>query len=453
MVKNGSKVCVIGLDGVPYTLLKEYMDKGQLPGFKKILESGFKLHQMDASIPDVSSTSWTSFMTGVNPAEHGIYGFMELAPGSYQLTFPNSSNIKAPAVWDIIGDTAKSKSSTLFEKYKNRVDNGLRSIVLNIPQTYPATSLNGILTAGFVAPDLKKGTYPESAYNYLQSIGYISDVNSNKAKDDKDAFFDDLFLALEKRVVAYEHFMKNEPWDLFIGVITETDRLHHFFFDAAYDREHAYHSKFNEFFHNLDEAVKNLFDEFMEQTSGNGLFITLSDHGFTKIENEVYINRWLQDEGFLKLDRKREYFDQIDSGSTAFALDPARIYVNIDGKYPRGSVKESEKSRIAAELMEKLKELKGSNDKPVIREIHGNSELYDGPLAQFGPDLVCLAHDGFDLKGTLMRDEVFGKTHFTGMHTSYDAHCILPRNYNMEEKLHIEKIADLMLHNFANGSV
>src|SRR3989338_7749439 len=85
-------------------------------------------------------------------------------------------------------------------------------------------ALNGILTAGFVCPDLKKGTHPDTAYNYLNSIGYLSDVDSSKAVNHRDTFFEEIFLALEKRAQAYEYFLKNESWDMFIGVITGTDQ-------------------------------------------------------------------------------------------------------------------------------------------------------------------------------------------------------------------------------------
>ena len=56
-----------------------------------------------------------------------------------------------------------------------------------MPSTYPAKALNGILTAGFVALDLKKATYPESAYEYLKSIGYRMDVDTRKAQQSLEA--------------------------------------------------------------------------------------------------------------------------------------------------------------------------------------------------------------------------------------------------------------------------
>ena len=233
-----SKCLVIGLDGVSQTLLKDYMGKGYLPNLKEILLREYRLNQMDASIPDVSSTSWTSFMTGVNPGEHGIFGFMDLTPNSYKMFFPNSRDVKGPAVWNMLGGTVNGRTSTLYESYRDKLNKPLRSIVLNIPQTYPALALNGILTAGFVCPDLKKGTRPDTAYNYLNSIGYLSDVDSSKAVNHRDAFFEEIFLALEKRAQAYEYFFKNEPWDMFLQLVQACSLNHKFMVQSSRLNQH-----------------------------------------------------------------------------------------------------------------------------------------------------------------------------------------------------------------------
>jgi predicted AlkP superfamily phosphohydrolase/phosphomutase len=450
-VNKNQRCLVIGLDGVPYSLLNDYMREGLLPNMQKILSAGFRLHQMDASIPDVSSTSWTSFMTGVNPGEHGIFGFMDLRPGSYQLFFPNSGDVQAPTMWDMLGQTVNGRSSTLYEKYRARLTKPLRSIVMNIPQTYPAQPLNGILTAGFVCPDLRKGTYPDSAYAYLNSMGYLSDVDSTKAVDRPDAFFRELFLALEKRAEAFEHFLMHEPWDLFIGVITETDRLHHFFFSAARDATNQHNGIFRTFYQKMDEIVGRLFTRFMELTDGKGLFLTLSDHGFTVLKQEVYINAWLRQQGLLSLDLNREYYEQIGPGTQAFAMDPARIYVHLENKYPRGAIKASAKPEIIARIRSALESFSDEKGNAVIKAVHDGSDLYHGRARECAPDLVCLPHDGFDLKGTLKKPEVFGKGHFTGMHTRSDAHCILPGTVQPDERLHIEDLAGIMLDHIASS--
>ena len=100
------------------------------------------LLQMDTSIPDISSVAWTSFMTGSNPGRHGIYGFLDLQPNSYKIYFPNSRHIQSKTLWDVAGGA------------------GRRSVVINVPSTYPAQPLNGVLISGFVAININKATYP-----------------------------------------------------------------------------------------------------------------------------------------------------------------------------------------------------------------------------------------------------------------------------------------------------
>ena len=53
-----------------------------------------------SSIPEISSVAWSSAITGVNPGKHGIFGFTDLAKGSYITTFPNYLALKAPAFWE-----------------------------------------------------------------------------------------------------------------------------------------------------------------------------------------------------------------------------------------------------------------------------------------------------------------------------------------------------------------
>ena len=447
-VNAGQKALMIGLDGVPYTLIQAYIEKGVLPNIAKILSKGFALKQMDASIPDVSSTSWASFFTGVNPAEHGIFGFMGLKKGTYSLTFPNYEDIKAPAIWEILGKRDSSMRSSLSDEYNGRVGKPFRSIVLNIPQTYPARAINGLLTAGFVCPDFKKGTYPPSLYEYLTKTGYMPDIDSNKAASDKDGFFRDLFTSLDRREEAYLHLFDNEQWDLFAGVFTETDRMHHFFFDAAYDEAHPFHERFVECYRKIDSIIGAMYSRFHELTGGKGLFMTMSDHGFTVIKKEVYLNAWLKKNGFLRLDAAREFFDQIGTGTKAFCMDPSRIYINSEGKYPRGSVKDGEKSIVAAELAGMLRAMTDNDGSPVIKTVYRKEEIYSGSLFDEAPDLVCLANDGFDLKGNLKKEEVFGSSHFRGMHTRYDAHCILPEASANADRLHIEGLGRIILNNF-----
>jgi predicted AlkP superfamily phosphohydrolase/phosphomutase len=446
--RKKNKALIVGMDGVPFSLLSTYIKNGVMPNLKKILSQGLTLHRINASIPDISSVSWTSFNTGVNPGEHGIFGFTEIHPDNYSLFFPNSKDIQAPPFWEIIGKT-NLKTSTLSQKYRHKIDRPHRSVIFNVPHTYPALPMNGILVSGFVAMDLKKAAFPESAYTYLKSIRYLVDADAEKANTDKAAFMKSLFECFETRQEAISHFFVEESWDLFFACITETDRLHHFFFDASKDKENPYREPFVGFYGELDKFIKHLYDAFLERGSERGLFMILSDHGFTPVKKEVYLNQFLEEKGFLALGNDGDFYEKLENGTRAFCLDPGRIYIHDRDRYRRGGVKREERPHLIQEIKETLRSLKGEDGEEVIDKIFEKEEIYQGPFAPMAPDLVCLPKDGYDLKGTLEKKEIFGKNIFTGMHTWHDAFCILPEHIRFSKKPFVENLTDYILQYFS----
>ena len=124
------KVAVLGLDGVPFGLLQRYIENGVMPNLASIARNGC-LMRMRSTIPPVSSVAWTSFMTGCNPGEHGIFGFTDLNSDEISLRLPSFDDIRTPTIWQQIG--VKDK----------------KSLIVNLPFTYPARPLNGVLVAGF----------------------------------------------------------------------------------------------------------------------------------------------------------------------------------------------------------------------------------------------------------------------------------------------------------------
>jgi len=403
----GGKVIVLGIDGVPCSLLKRFISQGLMPNLENLVQKG-TLTDMTASIPEVSSTSWTTFMTGVNPGKHGIYGFMELEKGSYQWRFPNSHDIKSSTLWEIAGTHNK------------------KSIVINVPSTYPAKALNGILTAGFVALDLKKATYPESAYEYLKNIGYRMDVDTQKAHQSLEALAADIKETFDIRKRAILHFLDKREWDLFIGVITETDRLHHYLWTALDEESHPQHKFFLDFYRTLDIFIGEIYKRADDDIS----FIMLSDHGATAIKQEIYLNTWLKEKGYLKFRKENpDSFDDMLAESKVFVLDPARFYIHSRKKYPNGNVDESEYDVIRRKLKEDLLALSIEGEK-VIKTVLFKEELYQGNVYDEAPDLVALSFEGYDLKGSINKPQISGRSFLTGGHTREDAFLYINRKIN-----------------------
>jgi predicted AlkP superfamily phosphohydrolase/phosphomutase len=392
------RAVIIGMDGVPHPLIRRFASDGTMPNTGRIFKEG-TLRKMESSIPDISCVAWSTIITGKNPGEHDIYGFMNLTPGTYRFSFPRFSDLKARPFWEEMGEMGK------------------RSVIINIPSTYPARPLHGVLISGFVAIDLDRATYPRELVPKLREIGYRIDVDAAKGHHDMESFIGDLEETLETRIKAYRYLWEKEKWDVFFLVFTGTDRLGHFLFEAFEDEKHPYRKAFIDHFKRLDEIV----DEIYGKTGADDLFMMLSDHGFGVIEKEVNVNFFLREKGFLHLNNPAPgSFEGVAEGSRAFALDPARIYVNLEGRYPRGCVPPEERDGVAREIEAAFKYLE-VDGRSVVRRICRRKEIFSGPFVENAPDLVILPHRGFDLKARLAATQLTSKGVFTGKHTQDDA--------------------------------
>ncbi len=304
--KKKPRVCVIGLDGVPYSMIKDLAQKGIMPYVGRLIQSGH-LHRMKASLPEISSVSWTNFMTGTNPGTHGIFGFTDLKENTYDLRFPNFLDVRAETFWDKLGEMKKM------------------SVVINQPSTYPARKINGIIISGFVAIEMAKAVSPVALKEPLEKLGYQIDIDTFKAREDHEFLWEDLARTLEGRYKAFDSFWETD-WDFFEIVITGTDRLQHFLWSAYEDESHAYHGKFLNYYAQIDKFIEKVVDAYTAKTDGDEGLYLLSDHGFAAIEQEVYLNVWLEQEGYLRFETSSpENLSEISETARAFAMDPNRI--------------------------------------------------------------------------------------------------------------------------------
>ncbi len=423
--KAKNRVCVIGLDGVPFGMVTDLAAKGVMPAMARLIDNG-SLRSMKASLPEISSVSWTDFMTGRNSGSHGVFGFTDFRPGEYKTRFPNFSDMRTPTFWDELGRRGK------------------KSIVLNQPATYPARRIegDGTLVSGFVAIELARSVQPTSLLPFLNKIGYATDIDIPECRRNHGLLGPELTRtteALEKLVMK----LWPEDWSYFEAVITGTDRIHHFLWSAYEDGSHPFHAMFIDYYRRVDRFIAAVSGAF-ERTTGSldGLFL-LSDHGFTGIVQEVYLNAWLEENGYLMFPEGAPAgLENIAPGTKAFALDPSRIYLNLEGKFPRGTVSPAERGPLAAEIAGKLLGLEYQGRR-IIRHVFRAEEIYDAQLAPAGPDLVVVPEPGFDLKGSLKKSGVFGRTDLEGMHTWDNAFFLGP--HEIQGDLAIKDLAAIFL--------
>jgi predicted AlkP superfamily phosphohydrolase/phosphomutase len=396
------RTIIIGLDGVPFGMIKGFAESGVMPNTAGLISQGI-FKQMYSTIPEISSVAWSSMITGANPGVHGIFGFMDLFPESYKMRFPNFNDLKAPPFW---------------EKWDGK------SIVINVPSTYPVREMNGVIISGFVSVNFEKSVYPKSLIPELKSMDYRLDVDSQKAHSSMELFLSDLDMTLEARIKAYRHLWDKFDWQTFMLVFTGTDRLMHFLWDAYEDEGHKYHSFFLEYFRKIDRAI----GEILDRASIDDLIVIHSDHGFEKLEKDIYISYFLVENGFLQFKKDQEAaLDNICYGTKAFVLDPARIYLNYKGRYPCGTVREDE----GEEILGQMEELFGSlevDGRNVVRDMYRKEQLYSGPYIENAPDLVLVASEGFNFKAKVNSQKLAEKGIFTGKHTQDTAFLLVKNN-------------------------
>lgn len=394
-----TKTVIISLDGVPVGLIKDFAETAVMPNTAKLISQG-TLKKMHSTIPEISSVAWASVITGENPGVHGVYGFTDLFPGTYKMRFPNFNDVKAPPFW---------------EQWNTQ------SAIINVPFTYPAREMKGVHISGFVAPNFEKAVYPKSLIPKLNSLDYRVDVDSQKAHSSMDMFLSDLDKTLEARIKAYRHLWDNCNWQIFMLVFTGTDRLMHFLWQAYEDKDHKYHDSFLEHFRKVDEAIGQISSQLTE----NDLIILHSDHGFEKLDKEVYINYLLIQEKLLHFKPDADIsLKNMSEDTKAFTLDPARIYLNLKGKFPAGSVEQTE----SEDILRQLENLFGSleiDGRKVIRDIYRKEQLFHGPYLEQAPDMVLVGAEGFNLRANVKAKSLTGKAIFTGKHTQDTAFLLI----------------------------
>jgi predicted AlkP superfamily phosphohydrolase/phosphomutase len=399
------RVCLIGLDCTPHSLLRRMMAEGLMPNMAE-LAGGGSLRRMNSTYPWVSSVAWSSFMTGQNPAKHGIFGFIDRDPATLKTFIPTAQHMKSRTLWQILSDAGK------------------RVIVVNVPVTYPPQPVNGVLISCFLSPKLEKAVYPLSLLPTLQELGYRIDPDPWLARESREKAWPDLWDTLEKRIQTLLYLMDHEPWDFFMGVIMETDRLHHFWFEQMEQNDPVWAPKFFELYRYVDSFIGQVRQRLGEDDT----LMLMSDHGICSIQQEVYYNRWLADAGYLRYAQPPEQIKGPDltavhSDSRAYSMDPGRIFINLKGREKNGSVDPADYERLRDEIAAAAEALTDpASGERMVQRAYRREELYHGPYLEQAADLILAPVDGYDPKGALWKPQLTHKdSAMVGMHTYDDA--------------------------------
>src|SRR5438067_6844251 len=204
------RILLIGWDGADWRILDPLLEAGVLPNLAALIQRGGRA-VLRSTIPTHSWTAWPSFLTGVDPADHGVFDILEGRGGDKQFPVTYRS-IKERTFLD---DLTRSRIGTLM---------------VNVPLTFPPPRIEGKLIAGGVLPKWRAFTHPEGLASELETAGCpwpINGMSWTTYRNRPEAFMDEVFEITRARIAAQEWIIENSEWDLAGFVHFSTDRIQH----------------------------------------------------------------------------------------------------------------------------------------------------------------------------------------------------------------------------------
>ena len=405
-----TKTVLIGIDGATLDLALPWIKEGKLPAFAKIKNKG--VHgKLRSTTPYYSAPAWVSMVTGVQPGKHGIYDFFRTDTPNKNIV--NSRYRKAPAIWKMLSNTGK------------------RSIIVNVPGSYPPEKINGVMITGLLTPspdsnytypkELKKALVPGKIGSYVLEQVAVDDIPKNLT-----ARYAPGKLANQINEMTISHgevtmnLMKMDDWDFTMVVFRGTDDAQH----LLWNKKDLILSCYQQ----ADEYIGKMMTEYPDAN-----FILVSDHGFGQPKKYFYVNNALYNQGYLQTTSNPSHnmntliallFDRFSrlifhliplqkivrsdigrklvlSGSSQSGIDYSKtkamyhsvcsrgIRINLKGKYKHGIVDPKDYNLLRDELITFLKNVKDpDSNKPIVKNIYTKEEVYGDNAVNDPLDLI-----------------------------------------------------------------
>ena len=160
------RLIFVGLDGQDPTLTDRFMKEGLLPNFAKLAKTG-SYRRLRTTYPSISPVAWSSFSTGVHPARHNIFDFLDRDRRTYLPVLSSAYIGKVDRFFKLgryliprhrpeIRLLRKSKPFwTILGEHR------IWSTVLRVPITFPPDKFYGAELSAMCVPDLlgTQGTF------------------------------------------------------------------------------------------------------------------------------------------------------------------------------------------------------------------------------------------------------------------------------------------------------
>lgn len=171
------KVIFLGLDGLDPTLTERYMSQGKLPNLARLKAEG-SYSRLRTTFPALSPVAWATFATGVNPAKHNIFDFLNRNTKSYVPELATAKVHPARRVLKIGRFRIALSRPTVEPMRKSQPfwkllgERHIGSTIVRVPVTFPPEEFDGRLLSAMSTPDLRgtQGTFAQFTTRVAEAV-------------------------------------------------------------------------------------------------------------------------------------------------------------------------------------------------------------------------------------------------------------------------------------------
>ena len=373
------KVLVIGLDcAAPEILLGD----PRLVNFRRLMDAGC-YGSLESIVPPITVPAWMCMSTSRDPGSLGVYGFRNRLDYTYDaLGIVNSRSVRGLAVWDQVACE------------------GGRANIVAVPPNYPPRKVNGVSVGCFLTPDATRNVFTHPAAvgaEITDLVGrYAVDVHGFRTEN-KHWLKDEIYKMSRQHFDVVRHLMRHTEWDYFQMVEIGLDRIQHGFW-KHHDPQHRQHEPGSEFvdvirdyYLYLDDEVGRLLELLDDETA---VLVRIgprrSTPGRGTVRQRVAHPRRLP--GTALLSRSVTPLAQLDidwERTTAWSEGGyyARVFLNVKGREPHGTIDPADLDKVRSELAAKLEATVDDHGNPMGTLVFRPEEIYRD-VRNIAPDLI-----------------------------------------------------------------
>lgn len=379
------RLILIGLDCMAPDLVFDQW-RQDLPNLSRLMAGG-SYGRLESSIPAITVPAWSCMMTGRDPGELGIYGFRNRRDRNYHsMGISDGRAVKFPRLWDILGNAGWSVAA------------------LSVPGTSPPYPVNGSLVSCFLTPGTEVPfTHPPELGDEIKAWmpDFMMDV-PNFRSDEKERILENLYSLCDQRFTLAEKLIARDRPDFCMLVDMGVDRIHHAFWKPM-DPRHPQHepdSPFATAIHDYYVHVDERIGELLAVCDPDTAVLVVSDHGAQPLMGGICINEWLIANGYLTLKEPPAEVLPLDKVEVDWAQTQvwgaggyyARIFLNVKGREPQGTVAMADYEALRDELAAKLSQLTDPDGNPLPVKAFKPQEIYQKVRGR-APDLIVYFDD------------------------------------------------------------